>query len=230
MNIQSPDMSLLRNIYALYHETIAEVDQVCDKKCVSCCTCNVTLTSLEMKCILSSLNIQTKKEFQIQIQQKFPGERYIPKMTTNRFARLCMENKDIPEEENDPAFGTCPLLEDDLCTIYELRPFGCRALMSQIRCGKEGYASVPPLVLTLNTIFLQVIEHLDQKGFSGNLSDMAVFFLSDYNRPDGTDRYKDTSIEGVFVHNEKIPLLMIPPEHRQELSPLIGKIFKLLKI
>jgi hypothetical protein len=59
---------------------------------------------------------------------------------------------------------------------------------------------------------------------------MAVFFLSDYNQPDGMDRYKDVSIEGVFVHNEKIPLLMVPPEHRQELRPLIGKLFKLLKI
>nr|NJM04649.1 hypothetical protein [Desulfobacula sp.] len=172
-------VALLKRTYDLYHETLAGLDAepVCREKCACCCTCNVTLTSLEAGFLMDSLGDEKKKDLLSRIEQKFPVARYIPRMTTNGFARLCMEDREVPEEENDPAFGVCPLLEDDLCTVYEARPFGCRALLSEAHCGREGFARVPPLVLTLNTLFLQVIEHLDQDGFSGNLSDMAAFFF-----------------------------------------------------
>lgn len=232
MDKPSPDTDRLKKIYSLYHETIyeADMDPVCREKCASCCTCNVTLTRLETEFIVNSLSFQGKKDLENRIQQKFPERRYIPKMTTNGFARLCMENKDIPKEENDPAFGTCPLLEDDLCSIYESRPFGCRALTSEILCGQEGYARVPPLVLTFNTLFLQVIEHLDQNGFSGNLSDMLPAVLSETALTDMIHRFDDAGNKRLFVHNEKIPVLMVPPEHQKMLKPLTGKLFNLLKI
>ncbi len=224
MNLTSSETDLLKKIYSLYHKAVDKEDRVCKEKCASCCTCNVTLTSLEMLFILTNLNLQEKQEFQNRVQQRFPENRFIPKMTTNGFARMCMENQDVPEEENDPAFGVCPLLEHALCTIYEARPFGCRALMSQVLCNKEGYAKVPPLVLTLNTLFLQVIEHLDQKGFSGNLSDMAAFFVSDKKCTKRADKPMDVIRKRLFVSNEKIPVLMVPPEHRQELKPLIREL------
>ena len=224
-----PGSALLKKIYSLYQEAMGEVSQVCRKKCSSCCTCNVTLTSLEAGFLINSLSMEKRKDIQNRVRQKFPAKRYIPKMTTNMFARMCMENQDIPEEENDPAWGTCPLLENDLCTIYESRPFGCRALMSEIHCSKEGYAKIPPLVLTLNTLFLQVIEHLDQKGFSGNLSDLLAVVLSDNSQTDMPDQINDISSERLFVHNEKISVLMVPPEHQKELEPLIGKLQDLLK-
>jgi Fe-S-cluster containining protein len=226
------DMDLLNKIYSLYLQAMngVDVDPVCREKCSSCCTCNVTLTSLEADFILSSLSIAEKQVLLNRIRQKIPEKRYIPKMTTNGFARLCMENQDTPVEENDPAFGPCPLLKDNLCTIYEVRPFGCRALMSASHCNKEGYARVPPVVLTLNTLFLQVIEHLDQKGCSGNLSDLLTATLSDHDLTDMTGETNDINSERLFLRNEKIPVLMIPPEHQQELKPLIGKLFNLSEI
>jgi len=224
-----PGSALLKKIYSLYQEAMGEMDQVCKEKCGYCCTCNVTLTSLEAGFLINSLSMEKRKDIQNRVRQKFPAKRYIPKMTTNMFARMCMENQDIPEEENDPAWGTCPLLENDLCTIYESRPFGCRALMSEIQCSKGGYAKIPPLVLTLNTLFLQVIEHLDQKGFSGNLSDLLAVVLSDISQTDMPDQINDISSERLFVHNEKISVLMVPPEHQKELEPLIGKLQDLLK-
>lgn len=229
MNIQSPDTGLLIQIYSLYHEATDTADTVCKEKCASCCTCNVTLTSLETEFIVNSLDSHKKNELQNRIQQRFPEKHYIPKMTTNMFARMCMENNEIPDEENDPAFGICPLLENDLCAIYETRPFGCRALMSEIPCREGGYARLPPLVLTLNTIFLQVIEHLDQKGVFGNLSDMVLFFLSKKTQADRADQLGFIRDERLFVQNEKIPVLMVPPKHQKELKPLIGKLFNLLK-
>jgi len=232
MNIRlgRPGMDILKKIYSLYDEAMGEVgvDPVCMEKCSSCCTCNVTLTGLEADLIVNSLSFQGKKDLENRILQRFSKKRYIPKMTTNGFARLCMENKDIPGEENDPAFGTCPLLEDDLCTIYEERPFGCRALISLIHCSRAGCATVPPLVLTLNTLFLQVIEHLDQKGVSGNLSDMLPAALSETALTDMVHQSNDDGNKRLIVHNEKIPVLMVPPGHQKNLKSLIGKLFNLL--
>lgn len=170
---------------------------------------------------------EEKKDLKTRIKQNFPQKRYIPKMTANMFARMCVEDKDIPEEENDPSWGKCPLLVDDMCSIYDVRPFGCRALMSQVHCREKGYARIPPIVLTINNLFLQYIEHLDQKGFFGNLSDMLTLFLSDNTIQSFSDPSKITN-DGRFLFNEKIAVLMIPPEHREKLRPLLMKLSDLL--
>jgi len=227
---EQPALERLKKTYDLYHEALSglEAEPVCREKCTACCTCNVTLTSLEAGLLMDSLGMEEKKGLGDRIRQRFPEKRYIPRMTTNGFARLCMEDREIPEEENDPAFGACPLLEDDLCMVYEARPFGCRALLSETRCGREGFARVPPLVLTLNTLFLQAIEHLDQNGFSGNLSDMALFFLSGKSLDGKAGNPRETGGEGLFVPNEKIPALMVPPKHQRRLRDLTEKLKGLL--
>lgn len=139
-----------------------------------------------------------------------------------------MEGKDIPEEENDPAWGRCPVLKEEMCTVYDARPFGCRALMSQIDCSENGYAQVPPEVMTMNNVLMQVIEHVDQKGISGNFSDIMLLFLSD-EPPAGNLRAFATQHKGKhLLLNEKIPVLMIPPEHRQKLASFIEKISSIL--
>jgi hypothetical protein len=229
-NGEQPALERLKKTYELYHEALSGLDAepVCREKCSSCCTCNVTLTRLEADFLMDSLGMGEKKDLGDRIRQKFPEKRYIPRMTTNGFARLCMEEREIPEEENDPAFGVCPLLEDDLCMVYAARPFGCRALLSEAHCGDGGFARVPPLVLTLNTLFLQAIEHLDQNGFSGNLSDMALFFLSGESFDGKAGSLHGTCWEGLFVRNEQIPAFMAPPKHQRRLRNLMEELKGLL--
>lgn len=107
-------------------------------------------------------------------------KRYRPRLTTNGFAALCMKGEEIRDEENDPSWGKCPLLtEEQACPIYEKRPFGCRALLSEMSCSETGYAQIPPLILTINNIFMQYIEHLDAEGFSGNFTDMIISCMDD---------------------------------------------------
>jgi Fe-S-cluster containining protein len=211
-------MALLERVYSLYRHALDPFESECRQKCSVCCTCNVTLTSLEAGFIIAALTPQQKKDIQTRIEYHFPPKRYQPDMTTNRFARFCCEGKDIPEEENDPSWGNCPLLVDNLCSIYDVRPFGCRALMSTVPCGENGYARVPPIVLTINNLFLQYIEHLDQEGFSGNLSDMLPFFLSDVVRMPGGRG---------FAANEKIAILMVPPEHRERIRPVMEALYQI---
>ncbi len=210
----------LKKIYALYDTVIADMACACKMKCASCCTCNVTMTSLEAEFILAALSNEEKRIYFNKIKQHFPQKRYIPRMTTNMFARRCMQGSHIPDEENDPSWGTCPLLVDDLCCLYDIRPFGCRALISDTHCSQNGYARVSPIVLTIHNVFMQTIEHLDQQGFSGNLSDMLILFLSD--DPTQTDQILNPiNKDNCFVPNEKVPMLMVPPEHQKKLNHLI---------
>jgi len=86
--------------------------------------------------------------------------------------------------------------------------------------GKQGYAEVDPFVLSVNNLFLQVIEHVDFQGFSGNLIDVVKFMASKNNR----HNYKKNTMDHPgtdLIPNLKITVLMIPPEHRVEITPII---------
>ena len=86
-------------------------------------------------------------------------------ITTNQFARICLEQKEFTEEEQGAwNFEPCIFLEENVCTIYEVRPFGCRSFGSQVKCAAGRAAQVTPLFVTVNTVLMQIIEHLDSNG------------------------------------------------------------------
>jgi len=210
----------LNHIYQLYDRLMGSSTLACGPGCAGCCTCNVTLTSLEARWMIDVLPPARQESLREALSNRFPSKRYLPKTSTNRFARLCMADADLPEEENDPAWGKCPLLENDLCTVYDVRPFGCRAMVSETDCRDTGSAQMPAWVLTVNNVFLQAIEHLDQDGYSGNLSDMLLALAGSGTTHQGMHDHslKD---ERLFVKNEPIPCLMIPPEHRERMAPIV---------
>jgi len=218
----------LTDIYELYDRIIGSTALACGPGCAGCCTCNVTLTSLEARMMTDRLPSPRREIVHAAIPHRFPAKRYIPKMSTNRFARLCMEDADLPEEKNDPAWGQCPLLENDLCTAYDVRPFGCRAMVSETHCRDTGSAQMPSWVLTVNNVFLQAIEHLDQDGYSGNLSDMIPLILSDNELTHHDMQDHDLKNKELFVKNEPIKYLMIPPEHRERMAPIVRNLSDLI--
>ncbi|WP_033398889.1 YkgJ family cysteine cluster protein [Desulfospira joergensenii] len=224
---EGKELERLEALYRLYSRIMEETawakKAACSKGCSHCCTCNVTLTGLETAFLNDRLGREGQERAAKNLSEKFPRKRYIPLLTTNGFARACMSGREVPEEENDPGWGRCPLLDKDLCTVYEYRPFGCRAMISDILCGKEGFAQMPPLVLTLNNIFLQYIEHLDSRGVTGNLSDMMGLVLLSGNPEQGSGSGHEKS-EGKVIRNSRIPALMVPPEHREIMGAVIEKI------
>ena len=98
--------------------------------------------------------------------------RYRPAVTLNHMAAFCMQGLDLPEEVNDPAAGSCPCLEADLCPLYAVRPFGCRAMLSTRPCVQGGQAHMPPFILSLNNVIMQYLEAIDRPGGWGNLIDV----------------------------------------------------------
>jgi hypothetical protein len=160
------------------------------------------------------------------IQSKISRNRFKPQITTNRLADLCMKGDDPPEEEKKHSNKSCPVLKDNLCPIYEVRPFGCRCFISKHDCSKAGYAEVDPFAMTINTLFMQFVEHIDSMGFSGNFADVLLLMASKENHV----YYKMNILNhpgADLVPNLKIKVLMVPPEHRMKVKPVLDALLNL---
>ena len=213
-------LSILDRIYKLYDEFAHGIQTACRKYCADCCTCNVTLTTLEGYYVLESLNPDRRRWLKAQFGRHRLGKRFQPVITTNELARRCINGEAIPEEAAETQGGPCPLLKEDLCPIYPLRPFGCRCFMSKQPCAKTGWADVDDYVVTVNTIFLQTLEHIDAGGCSGNLTDVLLCLSDEDKRRDYRMNRLECRREGL-IENRPLSVLMVPPAQRARVMPII---------
>jgi Fe-S-cluster containining protein len=216
-------LAVLDQIYRVYDDFTGKLDLACQKYCAHCCTCNVTLTTLEGYRISRHLISSGQSSLFEKLQSVLSSKRFQPVVTTNQLAQLCALEKDLPLESSDPAWGPCPLLRNDECIVYSQRPFGCRCMVSKHDCQEAGYAEMDPLVLTLNNVCLQYIEHVDAHGFTGNLSDVLGVTAKEQNR----QKYKSSKLKVAgtsLIANRPIKVLMIPPEHRHEVKPILDSL------
>jgi hypothetical protein len=216
-------LTLLERMLDIYDAFVSEFDLACEKFCAHCCTANVTMTTLEGYRIFADLekNGQTGCLQDIS-RQSHPG-RFTPLVSINRMADICSRGDDPPEEQMDPDAGPCPVLTDDACPLYAVRPFGCRCMVSAKNCGETGFADMDPFILTVNDVFLQHLEHIDAQGFTGNFADVMQFLESDSNRQNYANGRLGPPPAGL-VANQPVFVLMIPPEHRERIAPLLSRI------
>ena len=151
-----------------------------------------------------------------------PG-RFRPLITTNGIAEKCIAGEQWPEDTHQLEQSPCPLLAQDICTIYAWRPFGCRCLLSIKDCRATGHAEMDPWLLTLNHAVLQIIEHLDQRGYTGNLIDVLRFMADNeyrriYARGERPDSVPD------LIPNRPLKMLLVPPEHREQIEPFLRQV------
>ena len=209
-------MAVLEAVYRLYDQFAAGLDLFCHRGCAHCCTANVTLTSLEGRYLFDFIRHNAPSHLLRRITA-LPGGggRRVP-LTTNALARLCAEGQ-TPQEETDSApAGRCPLLEQEVCPVYAARPFACRCLVSTADCGATGYAAMDDFTLSLNTVFLQCIEHLDAGGWSGSLGVMLGYMEKEAGNLSG-------DLPGLAA-NSPLTILMVPPEHREAMAPWLEKL------
>jgi len=215
--------ALLIQMYRNYDSVADSMDHACKLHCSLCCTRNVTMTTLEGLIVADYLVTNRQTSLFDRIRAERSKRRLQPKITTNKLAELCVEGKAVPEEESDHRWGECPLLENNACTIYPVRPFGCRCFVSKKNCLESGFADVDPFLITVNNLFLQYIELIDADGCFGNFTDiMGVMesekFLASYKS--NHLQQLDTGL----VSNRSVKYLMVPPEHRSRIEPLLSKI------
>jgi hypothetical protein len=219
-------LDLLNRIYGIYDAFARGLDVACRKYCAHCCTSNVSLTTLEGYRLVHSRETDHLEHLQQCLEPAFEKRVFRPLLTTNQIAELCRQGREIPEEASGDPAEICPLLEENACPVYSLRPFGCRCLVSRVPCRESGTAEMPDFVLTVNTVFLQMIEHLDATGCTGNLADVLLCLLSADNRQAYREGRLSCSATGL-IGNHPLTVLMVPPEHRNRLQPILGALAEL---
>ncbi len=216
-------IAALNRIYAVYDGFCTTLDMACQKYCAHCCTTNVTLTTLEGYKIVDHLMAAGKMDIIDGLKQRDATTCYRPQVSTNRLAELYAAEAKVPQEEMATDWEECSLLAKNVCAIYDLRPFGCRCFVSRRNCAETGYADIDEFTASVNTVFLQTIEHLDADGCSGNLIDVLQVMASEDNRRAyAKDRLK-CETNGLIV-NWSLKVLMIPPEHRTKMEPILQEL------
>lgn len=220
-------LQLLKGLYAIHDAFCATFQLACGKGCRLCCTANVTLTSLEARLIAEPWHSE-EPGAPVQALTETDGRRFQPRLTINRIAELCMQDQDVPEEAADPLAGSCPLLQGNDCSIYPLRPFACRAMVSRCTCRPGGEADMPETLLAANNVLMQYIEAIDHGGGFGNLTDMLLLICT--TEADQVDSTVRSAVnEGKLAANRPIPALMVPPECREALKSLMTEIQRLFQ-
>ncbi|MBF0411380.1 MAG: YkgJ family cysteine cluster protein [Desulfamplus sp.] len=210
-------LAILKQLFMLFDRFSDEMNRACAEGCATCCTRNVTLTSLEAKHILDGLNTDEKDTVLTIIANQHHKKRLIPKTTINELAKLCMAGEEPPEEFGDPLWGECPLLLNQRCMIYDLRPLACRAMISKKRCNVTGFAEMDEYMVTLSNVFMQYLEHIDNGAYFGNLSDMLLL-------EGDKGKYGSSISPENFLVNKPLEMLMVPPEHRERITAVINAI------
>ena len=219
---------ILTKIYQLYDDFLKDYKIACEIKCSACCTRNVSMTALEAYRIVDYLNTEQREDLIEKLKEAFQDkERFHPKITTNQMADMISQGKDLPDEGVEPLWSSCPLLVDKTCSVYENRPFECRAFSSKINCVEEGMADMDSTLMTANNVFKQYIEHIDSFGVSGNMIDMLLQLKEAGNK----EIYlaEDEEAAEPMIKNHPAKILMIPPGHQEKIQPVVEE-FQKIKI
>ena len=154
---------ILFTIYQIFDQWNSDLDKACERGCSGCCTQNVTITAVEGEAILRYI-LSENKSFWLAEKLSSPRNHQPPKMTTNDFATACLEGKEAdPGDRHN--LSICPFLENSLCGIYPVRPFGCRLFISRRTCSAIHPALVSDYYFEAATAVTQLIEHLGQKEY-----------------------------------------------------------------
>lgn len=218
-------LEALSRILELYDRLLAERPTACRPGCRHCCTTAVSATTLEGYAIWESLGGQAAARLAEALAAAAGLPRARPAESLNALAARAAaegarEGEPLLEAAPEAAKAACPLLEGELCSIYGRRPFHCRCFVSRRPCEAGGAAEVDTWVLAVNSLFLQVIEHLDAGGCSGNLLDVLAVLAERGRRQDYAAGRLHCSGNGLIA-NRPLTVLMVPPELRERLAPVL---------
>lgn len=140
-----------------------------------------------------------------------------PVATTNRFARSCLDGTDGDADPGGWDLAPCVFLHRDCCQIYPVRPFMCRSFGSRVPCSQTGSAEVDPFFLTLTTVIMQCIEHLDRGRPWGNLNSILRLLAS---APAGGEELPTA---------QPLPGFLIPPEEEAAIKDRLEILLALVR-
>jgi len=206
---------VLEEIYARFEAWSSPLSLACSRGCAACCTQDVTMTALEGELIYDFIGRRNKEMWLAEkLKQGLPEHH--PGCTTNEYAGACLRGEEI-----DPGGGRydriCPFLEQDVCTIYPVRPFNCRVFASTETCRKGVSAVLPHYYLSAATAVSQVIEHLDQGRPWGNM----LILLARNRSEDGFTK----QVQDRWRTCRPLPGFLLDGSDYPRVAPLLEQIF-----
>lgn len=219
---------ILETIFYLYDTWIRDLPVACHKGCTTCCTLNVSISWLEGRRIHRFIKANCMEEW-LAWQLAKAARVSQPQMTTNAFAGACLAHKDIDLLPVDHS-GVCPFLEDNLCCIYEVRPFACIGFASQTSCRPGEPARVPPYYMAATTAIGQILEHLSQGSPWGNM----ISILLTLSETPAFRRVGEILANPEMIRQHRqacltalpLPGFLISAEEQSQVFPLLQKIYK----
>lgn len=217
---------VLHSIYGVFDQWSKDLTVSCRRGCSNCCTQSVTITATEGVEILRYIISQDLSNWFV--ERLLKRDFIPPKFTTNDFAKACLEGKDVdlspPENQ-----ATCPFLIDRECGIYPARPFSCRLFISQQTCSATQPALVPDHYFEATVAVSQLIEHLGQKEYWGNMLDVlpALLDISEF-KIIGEKIGELASIHGKLqtLTAKPLPGFLISNEAQDRVNKLLTMIFQ----
>lgn len=218
---------ILTAIYNAFENWVSKEHWSCEQGCSACCSRNVTITAQEGERILDYI-IEKKQEKQFARQLEDRTGLQKPKWTVNVFAKSCLAGKEVEPEQQVPHMP-CPFLDDNSCTIYTVRPFSCRSFLSQNRCIPQSPALVPNHHIAASTVINQIIEHLGQREYYGNMLDVLPAMLDISKYKPILDNLNDKTVPITCRQRTltaiPLPGFLLSQEDFDKVSPLLEEIF-----
>lgn len=225
MNVK---LEILRVIYNAFEEWSRNEARACRQGCAACCTRAVTITGLEAELILDHV-VQEGHQGPIGTILARELAVFRPYQTINGFAAACLAGEDTQLEEQSGVEETCPFLDNTSCTIYPARPFGCRSFLSHHTCTPHKPAVISEAYLAGCTVTSQLIEHLGQREYYGNMFDVlwAILDNSAYQEilEHAGDRGRIHQARSRTLTARPLPGFLLDQEGSEAVAPLLESIF-----
>lgn len=217
---------ILQKIYEVFAEWSHSLPTVCKEGCSTCCTQNVNIIALEGEAILRFVITENLAHW---LSEKLAQQstHQSAEMTTNDFAEACLEGREIkPVEIHDTP--PCPFLEENSCRIYPVRPFGCRLFASTAKCSFSQPAVIPNYYFEAATAVTQLIEHLGQREYWGNMLDVlpALLDINEFQKI-GSRLEKALIVKARLrtITAKPLPGFLLTEEDGSKVTALLHKIF-----
>jgi len=218
---------ILQSIYSRFDSWALQFSIACRKGCTACCTRDVMITALEAEVIMDGIFESSQEKWLAgKLDRGLPS--LAPSYTTNEYAHACLNGTELTPE-TDSNGGACPFLENGACSIYRTRPFSCRSFASTKICRPGSSAVIPQYYLTAATAISQVIEHLGQRYYWGNMLHI-IYLFAQQNSETKDQKYPENKNRLLLAQtscrtSRPVPGFLISEEDYPHVGPLIIQIF-----
>ncbi|PLX48117.1 MAG: hypothetical protein C0613_11940 [Desulfobulbaceae bacterium] len=222
-------------VAVVYHSfdrwlSASSLNLACHEGCSVCCTQNVNVTAVEADLIHDYVRHHGLKAWLAAKLESAPAGRQ-PLQTTNEFAEQCLTGRQEMAEATATTRGrACLFLQEERCRIYPVRPFACRCMASLHTCRQGDSAELPAYYITASTAGQQLIEHIGQGQYWGNLYDV-LLALCDHVDKEATARCLASAscIAQARARLKKarpLPGFLIPDDEYDQVSSFIQSVLQ----